>query len=52
MLAFVFSALADLPPPPATGASSVTLPALGLSVLGIIGILIIVRRRRSRGPKT
>jgi LPXTG-motif cell wall-anchored protein len=52
MLTFVFSVLADLPPPPATGMGSVTLPALGLSVLGVIGILIIVRRRRSRDPKS
>jgi LPXTG-motif cell wall-anchored protein len=51
MLEFVFSALADLPPPPSTGFGPVIMPALGLSVLGIIGILIIVRRRRSRDLK-
>src|ERR1700692_3677656 len=47
---FFTSALADLPPLP-RGANP--LPALGLSAIGLIGIIVIVlrRRRRSDGPE-
>jgi len=44
------SALADVPPPPAAGGSSLSASALGLSAIGVVGILVIVRRRRSRRP--
>jgi hypothetical protein len=44
-------ALANLPPPPATNGGALSLPVLGVSVVGVIGILIIVQRRRSRGSK-
>jgi hypothetical protein len=44
------SAFADLPPPPVGKGDSLAASALGLSVIGVIGILVIVRRRRSRRP--